>query len=140
MGIVTYRNEHGSFRSRMQVLEVPGIGPKTFEQAAGFLRIRRGQIANRTLIERNQTGTNSLRPYHTSVQHPGHAHILHKLEGPSHECGMVKRMDRLATLCNSTDAGCFSKELRTGNSNLGCLARPQAASMVVVISVSTFES
>jgi protein Tex len=42
MNIVTYRNEHGSFRARTQVLEVPGIGPKTFEQAAGFLRIRNG--------------------------------------------------------------------------------------------------
>jgi len=42
MNIVTYRDEHGSFRSRMQVLEVPGIGAKTFEQAAGFLRIRNG--------------------------------------------------------------------------------------------------
>jgi protein Tex len=42
MNIVSYRNEKGSFRSRVQVLEVPGIGPKTFEQAAGFLRIRNG--------------------------------------------------------------------------------------------------
>jgi uncharacterized protein len=42
LNIVAYRNEKGSFRSRMQVLEVPGIGPKTFEQAAGFLRIRNG--------------------------------------------------------------------------------------------------
>lgn len=42
MNIVSYRNENGSFRSRVEVLEVPGIGPKTFEQAAGFLRIRNG--------------------------------------------------------------------------------------------------
>ena len=42
LNIVSFRNERGSFRSRMQVLEVPGIGPKTFEQAAGFLRIRNG--------------------------------------------------------------------------------------------------
>jgi len=42
MNIVTYRNEHGSFRARTEVLDVPGIGPKTFEQAAGFLRIRNG--------------------------------------------------------------------------------------------------
>jgi uncharacterized protein len=42
LNIVSYRNEKGSFRSRMEVLEVPGIGPKTFEQAAGFLRIRNG--------------------------------------------------------------------------------------------------
>ncbi len=40
--IVNHRNEKGSFRSRTQVLDVPGIGPKTFEQAAGFLRIRDG--------------------------------------------------------------------------------------------------
>ena len=43
LNIVSHRNQNGSFRSRMQVLEVPGIGPKTFEQAAGFLRIRNGQ-------------------------------------------------------------------------------------------------
>jgi uncharacterized protein len=42
LNIVSFRNEKGSFRSRMQVLEVPGIGPKTFEQAAGFLRILNG--------------------------------------------------------------------------------------------------
>ena len=42
LNIVNFRNEKGSFRSRLQVLDVPGIGPKTFEQAAGFLRIRNG--------------------------------------------------------------------------------------------------
>jgi uncharacterized protein len=42
LNIVSHRNEKGSFRSRAQVLEVPGIGPKTYEQAAGFLRIRNG--------------------------------------------------------------------------------------------------
>ncbi len=42
LNIVSYRNENGSFRSRAQVLKVPGVGPKTFEQAAGFLRIRSG--------------------------------------------------------------------------------------------------
>ena len=42
LNIVGYRNENGSFRSRTQVLEVAGVGPKTFEQAAGFLRIRNG--------------------------------------------------------------------------------------------------
>ncbi len=42
LNIVTYRDQNGSFRSRTQVLKVPGIGPKIFEQAAGFLRIRNG--------------------------------------------------------------------------------------------------
>jgi len=40
--IVEYRNERGRFRSRLEVTAVPGFGPKTFEQAAGFLRIRGG--------------------------------------------------------------------------------------------------
>jgi len=42
LNIVAYRDEKGTFRSRAQVLEVSGIGTKTFEQAAGFLRIRNG--------------------------------------------------------------------------------------------------
>lgn len=42
LNIVSYRNEHGAFRSRIQLKEVTGVGPKTFEQAAGFLRIRNG--------------------------------------------------------------------------------------------------
>lgn len=41
--IVEYRNEHGKFRSRVELTAVPGFGPKTFEQAAGFLRIRGGE-------------------------------------------------------------------------------------------------
>jgi uncharacterized protein len=41
--IVEFRNQNGRFRSRVQLTAVPGIGPKTFEQAAGFLRIRDGE-------------------------------------------------------------------------------------------------
>jgi protein Tex len=41
--IVTYRNEHGAFLDRRQLLKVPKLGPKAFEQAAGFLRIRDGK-------------------------------------------------------------------------------------------------
>ncbi|SPE29358.1 Protein tex [Candidatus Sulfopaludibacter sp. SbA3] len=40
--IVEFRNEKGRFRSRVGLTAVPGFGPKTFEQAAGFLRIRGG--------------------------------------------------------------------------------------------------
>jgi uncharacterized protein len=40
--IVTYRNQHGAFRNRQEVHQVPKFGPKTFEQAVGFLRIRGG--------------------------------------------------------------------------------------------------
>ena len=41
--IVAYRNEKGAFTSRSKLLEVPGFGPRTFEQAAGFLRVRGGE-------------------------------------------------------------------------------------------------
>jgi uncharacterized protein len=37
--IVTYRNDNGAFTSRDMLLKVPGMGAKTFEQAAGFLRV-----------------------------------------------------------------------------------------------------
>lgn len=37
--IVAYREEHGSFVDRNQLLKVPGIGAKTFQQCAGFMRI-----------------------------------------------------------------------------------------------------
>jgi uncharacterized protein len=40
--IVAYRNQTGAFRDRKALLKVPKLGPKAFEQAAGFLRIRDG--------------------------------------------------------------------------------------------------
>jgi uncharacterized protein len=40
--IVTHRDTHGSFRSRAALKEVPRLGPKAFEQCAGFLRIADG--------------------------------------------------------------------------------------------------
>ncbi|MDF2158305.1 Tex family protein [Algoriphagus sp. CAU 1675] len=41
--IVDYRNQHGPFSSRAQLLKVPRLGEKAFEQAAGFLRIRKAK-------------------------------------------------------------------------------------------------
>ena len=40
--IVAYRNENGSFASRKELKKVPRLGPKAFEQSAGFLRINGG--------------------------------------------------------------------------------------------------
>ena len=37
--IVTYREENGAFTTRKQILKVPKLGPKAFEQCAGFLRV-----------------------------------------------------------------------------------------------------
>ena len=41
--IVEYRDEQGPFRSRHDLIKVPRLGPKAFEQAAGFLRVRDGE-------------------------------------------------------------------------------------------------
>jgi len=41
--IVNYRNENGSFTSRVSIKKVPRLGGKAFEQAAGFLRIKNGE-------------------------------------------------------------------------------------------------
>ncbi len=37
--VVTYREEHGGFQSRKELLKVPKLGPKAFQQCAGFLRV-----------------------------------------------------------------------------------------------------
>jgi len=44
--IVQYRDEHGAFKNRRQLLEVSRLGNKAFEQSAGFLRIRQEQGDN----------------------------------------------------------------------------------------------
>jgi protein Tex len=41
--LVEYRNQNGPFKAREELKQVSKLGPKTFEQAAGFLRIRGGQ-------------------------------------------------------------------------------------------------
>ncbi len=49
--LVAYRKEIGKFRSRKQLLEVPKFGEKTFEQAAGFLRVTDGEhILDKTAV------------------------------------------------------------------------------------------
>ena len=37
--IVQYREENGAFQSRAELKKVPKLGPKAFEQCAGFLRV-----------------------------------------------------------------------------------------------------
>ncbi|WP_437554994.1 Tex family protein [Sorangium sp. So ce295] len=41
--IVAHRDLNGAFKSRKALLDVPGVGPRTFEQAAGFVRVRGGE-------------------------------------------------------------------------------------------------
>ena len=43
--IVAYREENGAFRSRKELLKVPKLGPKAFQQCAGFLRVPESKMA-----------------------------------------------------------------------------------------------
>ncbi|HDO23390.1 MAG TPA: S1 RNA-binding domain-containing protein, partial [Nitrospirae bacterium] len=62
--IVEYRDEHGPFRSRKELKKVPKLGPKAFEQAAGFLRIRNGE-----------------NPLDGSAVHPESYHVVDAIAG-----------------------------------------------------------
>ncbi len=60
--IVDYRKKNGPFNSRQEILEVPRMGNKAFEQSAGFLRI-----------------TNAKNPLDNSAVHPESYHIVQKM-------------------------------------------------------------
>ena len=81
--IVAYRDLHGSFSNRMELKKVPRLGEKTFEQAAGFLRINNGD-----------------NPLDCSAVHPEAyflvEHILQKINKPVHE--IMGNRDILKTL------------------------------------------
>ncbi len=49
-GIVSHRDTNGTFRSRKELLKVPRLGAKTFEQAAGFLRVHGGHPLDETAV------------------------------------------------------------------------------------------
>lgn len=62
--VVDFRNEHGPFHSREDLMKVPRLGPKAFEQAAGFLRIMDGE-----------------NPLDRSAVHPESYHIVDRMAG-----------------------------------------------------------
>ncbi len=60
--IVAYRQENGAFKSRKEILKVPRMGDRAFEQCAGFLRI-----------------TNPINPLDNSSVHPESYHVVEKI-------------------------------------------------------------
>jgi len=60
--MVAYRTEYGPFRSRKELKKIPRLGPKAFEQSAGFLRINNGE-----------------NPLDASAVHPESYHIVDKM-------------------------------------------------------------
>ena len=101
--IVTYRRENGPFANRQALKKVPKMGPKTFEQCAGFLRIAGGtnpldntavhperyEVAKQLIEARRRAGEGGqidLRPFVTDeVGLPTLTDILHELEKPTRD-------------------------------------------------------
>lgn len=55
--ILAYRNEHGPFKTKKELLKVPRLGPKAFQQCAGFLRIPdASDILDRTAVHPERYG------------------------------------------------------------------------------------
>jgi len=103
--IVTFRNEKGTFRSRKQVLEVAGIGPKTFEQAAGFLRIRNGD-----------------NPLDMTAVHPESYPVVEQIAGLLH--ASVEQLIQQPQLLEKVDRSQLSAGAFTVNDILAELQKP----------------
>jgi len=118
--IVATRNQLGKFKNRKQLLKVPGLGERTFQQAAGFLRIRDGD-----------------HPLDASAVHPESYPIVEQmmkdLQQPLHEvignASVVESIDFKKYIC--TEAGEFTlrdllKELqKPGRDPRSAFERPQ---------------
>ena len=86
--IVNYRSENGAFPNRKALLKVPKMGAKTFEQAAGFLRV-----------------TNSDNPLDNSAVHPESYGIVEKM-AKDLKCSVADLMSN-ATLRQKIDLQCY---------------------------------
>jgi len=98
--IVAYRDEQGPFNERTGLKKVPGLGPKAFEQAAGFLRIRDGK-----------------NPLDASAIHPESypaAQALLKRAGLRPETPSTERTTALARLQATQPLEQLAAELNTG--------------------------
>ena len=72
--IVRYRRENGPFHSRKELMKVPRLGAKAFEQAAGFLRIKNGEV-----------------PLDNSAVHPERYELVEKMARDQH-CSVAQLM------------------------------------------------
>jgi uncharacterized protein len=98
--IVVYRDENGPFPSRQVLKNVPGLGPKAFEQSAGFLRIRDGK-----------------EPLDASAIHPESylvARAVLKKAGISAATPLEERKEPLEVLIKKQSVTKLAEELGTG--------------------------
>lgn len=98
--IVTYRDNNGEFKSREEFHKVSGLGPKAYEQSAGFLRIREG-----------------INPLDRSAIHPESypvAEAVLKRAGLNASSSLDERKTALASLTESVSIENLAKELGCG--------------------------
>ncbi len=84
--IVTYREEHGEIKNRTELKKIPKVGAKSFEQAAGFLRIEDGsEPLDRTSIhpESYDLVNKILEKYHFTINDMGSKNMKEVLKGIS---------------------------------------------------------
>ena len=98
--IVSYRDTYGPFLDRKSLKEVSGIGPKTFKQAAGFLRIRDGK---------NPLDASAIHPESYDV-----AEMVLDLAGLSTKTPPTDRARTLVTLLEEWPVDQLAKELDVG--------------------------
>jgi len=112
--IVAYRDENGPFDSRSALRNVPGLGPKAFEQAAGFLRILSGK---------NMLDASAIHPESYSI-----AEALLKQIGVDHNMPAVERREKIDRYVKTHPVSNVAKELGVGEPTLADiyeqLARP----------------
>ena len=94
----------GPFQTRDEVKDVPGMGPKSFEQAAGFLRIRDGV---------NPLDATAIHPESYGIA----AKILDQLQLPANS-STANRVSVVQKFTENTDLNALAKTLNTGASTL----------------------
>ncbi len=96
--IVAHRNTNGPFHSRAALKKVPGLGPKTFEQAAGFLRIRDGD---------NPLDASAIHPESYAIAQAvlKHAGLALQTKPAQREAALLKLQERLSALAEELETG-----------------------------------
>jgi uncharacterized protein len=98
--IVTHRDSNGAFQSRAALREVTGLGPKAFEQAAGFLRIRNGK---------NPLDETAIHPESYKIAEAVLAHAALTVDSP-----LEDRIQAIRSLTEKTSTEVLAKELNCG--------------------------
>lgn len=98
--IVAHRDSNGSFKSRAALKKVSGLGPKAFEQAAGFLRIRDGA---------NPLDETAIHPESYAL-----AESILALAGLKVDSPLENRIPALESLLSTTTVEALAKELNCG--------------------------